>query len=196
MDDGLTFVRTFEAELADTGDGRTVVGRCVPFDVASTVADPPDYQPYEELFRAGAFKDNTKAPNRVLLDFEHEPGIRGALGFGVELEERNDGLHGSFKVLDGNDGDKALALVREKVLTGFSVAFRSRRHLGSVRSGRVERVKVSLDRVALCRSPAHPTAQVLAVRHRVEFRRETFDLELLARLDKLNVPGIDALRVA
>ncbi len=181
-----TLIRTFEAELADDGDGRTVIGRCVPFNVPATVRDPPDFQDYQEVFRAGAFKAATRAPNRVLLDFEHEIGIGGVLGHGLELEERDDGLHGRFRVLDGEDGSKALDLIRVGALTGLSVMFRPLRSLRTP-GGPVERLRVALDRVALCRFPAHPGAEVLEVRTAPPPRPLVFDPALVARLEHFNI---------
>ena len=47
--DETTLTRTFTAELDEDGDGRTIVGRCVPFDTPATVSDPPDFREYQEL---------------------------------------------------------------------------------------------------------------------------------------------------
>jgi HK97 family phage prohead protease len=189
-----TLIRTFEANLDGDGDGRTIIGRCIPFDTPATVSDPPGYEPYQEVFRAGAFKAATRAPNRVFLDFEHELGIGGVLGHGVELEERPDGLYGRFRVLDHSDGDKALTMVRERVLTGLSVMFQPLRSLRSP-GGPVERVRVALDRVSLCRVGAYEDAQVLAVRQRKEPAPLLFDPALIARLEHFNVTIPDTLRV-
>lgn len=174
-------VRTFTAEIASDGDGRTIEGLVIPFDVEQTVSDPPDFQPYRESIARGAFRRAVKAPNRVnerepdpvLLDFEHYGAlthdalgsmgsIAGTLGHATELVEQPDGLHGTFRVLNGPDGDKALELVHEKVLRGFSVAMRP---LKSARiPGGFRRLLVHLDRVSLCRTGAYPESRVLAVR--------------------------------
>jgi HK97 family phage prohead protease len=85
------------------------------------------------------------------------------IGHGAELESQPDALYGRFRVLKGADGDKALELVAEKVLTAASVYF------APIRSARtpngMHRLKVKLDRVALCREGSYPGAEVLAVRH-------------------------------
>lgn len=158
--------RTFEAvELA--ADGRNVELLCAPFDTAATVVDPPPVgngQPFLEEFARGAFAGATKAPNRVLLEFEHfHPGLSGVIGHGSELEERDDALYGRFRVTEHSDGDKALQLIKDGVLTAASVFFAP---LRSARSdtGVMRRLKVHLDRVALCRVGSYPQAQVLAVR--------------------------------
>ena len=84
------------------------------------------------------------------------------MGHGVTLRDTPDGLHGTFRVHENTDGDKALLLIREGLLTGLSleaVAMRSVR-----RGGLVERIKARLDAVALTRRPAYKDARVLAVR--------------------------------
>ena len=85
----------------------------------------------------------------MLLDFEHELGIGGVLGHGVELEERPDGLHGRFRVLDHPDGDEGARLVRDGVLTGFSVMFRPLQVAPAARSAPWSGSRLRLDRVAV-----------------------------------------------
>jgi HK97 family phage prohead protease len=194
----VVLTRTFDAELT-AGDGRTVDVRIAPYNVAATVADPPDFRPYKERFAPGAFERQVSAPDRVRvwLNFEHEQGIRGIVGHGVSLRDGADGLDGSFRVHDNTDGDKTLSLVREGLLTGVSLEFRAlrSRHVGGV----VERVRAHIDRVSLCRTPAYSDARVLAVREAVEAAEPTpivFDVpetapELVERLAAL---GVEPLR--
>lgn len=172
MSERLTLIREID-ELTVAGDGRTLDARIVPYGVSARVADPPDFKPYDEQFEPGAFRAQLTAANRVdvLLNYEHRQGISDVIGRGVELDDRSDGLHGSFRVFDGQDGDKALELVREGVLTGMSaefVALRSR-----VVDGVVRRVDARMRNVALCRpsdsgyggpKAAYAGAGVLAVR--------------------------------
>lgn len=160
--------RTFETELAE-GAGRTVDMRIVPFGERATVADGlggvPRGVPYQEEWMPGVFDKQTKAAHRVLLNFEHQQGMAGILGKGLELRRADDGYHGSFKILPGADGDKALELVREGVLTSASLEAIPARG-GSVRSkaGVIQRVRATLLAVALCRVGAYPGAVVTAVR--------------------------------
>ena len=166
QDERQMLARTFEAIDMET-DGRNLEMLCVPFDVPAMVIDPPpfgDGQPYEEQFARGAFAGAVKAPNRTLLEFEHwHPGLSGIIGHAAELEERPDALYGRFRVTEHTDGDKALALVKDKVLTAASVFFEPIKSARS-ESGAMRRLKVKLDRVALCRVGTWPQAQVLAVR--------------------------------
>jgi hypothetical protein len=88
-------------------------------------------------------------------------------------------------------------MVREKILTGFSVMFRSLRSLRSP-AGQVERLRVHLDRVALCRLSlaAYEESQVLAVRHRPPAPPLLFDPKLVERLEQLSIEVPDTLRVS
>lgn len=162
MDPHDLLVRTFDVEL-EAVEGRTLIGRIVPYNTPATVADPPAYEPYREEWLPGVFDRNERAAHRVLLDFEHEAGIRGVIGRGVDLTERSDGAHAAFKVYENADGDKALEMYHDGVLRAFSV---SALPIKSVRGpgGVVQRVKAHLDRVALCRKGAFAGAEVLAFR--------------------------------
>jgi HK97 family phage prohead protease len=142
--------------------------RVVPYNVPTKVADPPDWMPYQEEFLPGAFQRQLTTPgrDRVWLNVEHEQGFRGAIGKSLKFRDAADGLHGSFGVLENADGDKALELVRTGFLTGISLEFdsvASRRH-----NGVVQRVRAQLDQVSLCRYPAYPGAEVLAMREEPE----------------------------
>lgn len=194
-----TLART--VELTEIGtDGRNVEMLCAPFESAAIVADPPDYIPYEEDFARGAFAGSVKAPNRVLLEFEHfHPGLSGVIGHGAHLEERDDALYGRFRVTEHSDGDKALALIRDGVLTAASVFFNPIKSARQA-SGVMRRLYVKLDRVALCREGAYPEAQVLAVRSAPIVPQAelipAFDPELAARLEAAGLAVPESLRAA
>jgi HK97 family phage prohead protease len=161
--DRVTLARSFESVDIEA-DGRNVFLRCVPYDTRAQVSDPPSYLPYEEEFARGAFASAARAPNRTLLEFEHfHPGLSGILGHGVELEEKDDALYGRFRVTKHPDGDKALELIHEGVLRAASVFFDPIKTARTA-EGVLRRLKVRLDRVALCRVGSYPTAEVLAVR--------------------------------
>jgi uncharacterized protein len=191
-------VRRFETELA-AGDGRTVDMRIVPFGERATVTDGfggvARGVPYQEEWMPGVFDRQLRAANRVLLNFEHQQGIAGVVGHGLQLERRGDGYHGSFRVHDSSDGDKALMLVKEGVLTGASVeAFALKG--GSVRAadGTVQRTRAHLDSVALCRKGAFAGAVVTAIRSEdldtspaTDLLSTPIDPELVARCRHLGI---------
>lgn len=157
--------REVNFEVEAEGDGRTLYTRIVPYNTPVEVADPPFFEPYVESWSPGVFDKQLRAANRVdvLLNFEHEKGIAGIVGRGVELRSQSDGLHGTFRLLTGTDGEKARELVHERVLTGMSLealVIKSERQSDGV----VARTEARLRNVAICRKPAFPGAEVLAVR--------------------------------
>jgi Escherichia/Staphylococcus phage prohead protease len=158
--------RTFAAELT-AGDGRTVDCRIVPYGERIIHNDGlgglPVGQPYTEEWVAGAFSHQLRAANRVLANFEHQQGIAGVVGHGLELRDSPDSLRGSFRIHETADGDKALMLVREGVLGGISLEAIPKKSIRTA-AGIVQRVKAHLRAVALCREPAYSGAVVLAVR--------------------------------
>lgn len=202
-DERLTLVRSYEAEVA-AGDGRTLDLRVIPYNVVAVVADPPDFRPYREAFLPGAFERQAAAPDRVRmwLNFEHDQGLRGIVGHGVELADSRHDLRGSFRVHENPDGDKALQLVGEKLLTGVSVEFHALR--SRIVDGVTQRVRAHIKNVSLCRTPAYAGAEVLAVREQPEPELELHDEPAAAAAamtrdlaDRLAALGIEPmLRIA
>ena len=164
--------REFAAE-ASVGDGRTIDLRMVPYGEPTTVDDGQG--PYLEEFVDGAFDGQMEFAHRVYLNFQHQKDIRSIVGKGMTLESRSDALYGSFRAYEDPDGDKALMLVREGVLTGASIEFKPKKSIRTA-DGVVRRVKAHLDAVALCRVGAYASAAVLAVR---EEPHQIVDEELL-----------------
>lgn len=167
--------REFRAE-ASVGDGRTIDLRMVPFNETALVDDGAGA--YEEEFAPEAFDGQTEHAHRVYMNFQHEKGIRSIVGKGVTMERRDDALYGSFRAFEDADGDKALTLVREGVLTGASIEFLPQKSVRTA-AGVVRRVKAHLDAVALCRVGAYPSAAVLAVREQELEQEQILDAEVL-----------------
>jgi len=161
--DDLVIARTFEPEL-ELGDGRTIVGRLVPYGVPATVADG-DGVPYREQIAAGAFARAVRAPHRFLLDYEHRAGLLDQIGRAVGLDDQADGLYGTFRAFDGAVGDQGLELIRSGAATGLSVLARiPARGSRTLDDGTIERTRAILESVALTAAPAYDGAGVLAVR--------------------------------
>jgi HK97 family phage prohead protease len=160
---GQLIKREFAAELTPTGDGRTLDLRIVPHGVTARVSDDGGRTFYDEEWVRGVFRNKDNSPKRTLMNVEHERGFSGVVGRGTAFSDSNDGFDGSFRILGGPDGDKALELVNEGVLTGVSVEaipIKSQR----TAEGVVRRLAAKLVNVSLCRNPAFADAQVLAVR--------------------------------
>ncbi len=183
--------REFQAE-ASVGDGRTIDLRMVPYGEPAMVNDGQG--DYMEEFADTAFDGQTEHAHRVYLNFQHEKGIRSIVGKGVTLESRADALYGSFRAFEDADGDKALMLVREGVLTSASIEFKPKKSVRTA-EGVIRRLVAHLDAVALCRVGAYPGAGVLAVREQAE-DEQILDAELLPapidpeRVERLRAKGI------
>jgi hypothetical protein len=167
---------------------RTVTGIVAPYDeVTYLVADPDG-----ERIRRGAF-------NRS-IGYHHDPERRGGpgvplfrdhnhsvkVGRSVGFEEEPGGLVGTFKVLDGPEGDKLMDHLRYGNVDSFSVGFQpidapiGKDGVREIREARL----VEVSAVAL---PAYGGARVLAVRLGGDLER------LLAPLPPPPVVNLDPL---
>ena len=153
-------LRSFGNELhvRDEGDGRTLTGLCVPYDVEVRIGR------YVESFAAGAF-DGTD-PAQVPLTATHpRDGATLPIGRALALRDLPDGLWGDFRVSKTSAGDDVLELVRDGAVTGLSVGFVPVTDRGIEAGGRVVRERATLDHVAVVRVPAYTTARIAALRH-------------------------------
>jgi HK97 family phage prohead protease len=159
-------------ELRDGGDGRTLLGRAVPYGV---IGQLPKYQ---ERFLPGVFSRQVGSQQfgQIKLYDAHTQRLDGRhpIGKTVNLSEQQDGLYGEWRVHDTSAGNDALQLVKAGEVTGLSVGFRAQGG-GSRRAddGVIDRISAHLDHVALTHEPVYSEAQVLSVR----------SAETLARLD-------------
>jgi phage head maturation protease len=136
---------------------RLVELRIMPWNV---VAETPEGR---ERFRRGAFRGT--APGDVTLEaigpHGAQPGVQLA-GRGVELDDRDDGEYGTFRVSRTRAGDELLELARDGVYRAASAVF------APVQSrsvdGVTERQSARLIRVGIVERGAYPGAAVLAVR--------------------------------
>lgn len=188
--------RTFAGELS-AGDGRTIDVRIVPYGVAAEVSDD-GRTTYREMWMPGAFADQVRGANagrarHIHVNFRHGQTISDVIGHGLTLREERDAFYGSFRILDGNDGDKALDLVRAEALSGVSLEAFPKKTVRSA-DGIVQRVKGHLVNIALTPRGAFQEAAVLALReHELAaervVERETFDLdaETVARMRRAGI---------
>jgi HK97 family phage prohead protease len=200
-------VRTFAVE-SQSLDGRNLHVRVVPFDEVATVADPPDFKPYQEQFMPGVFDRNEKAPNRIRLRTDHNaindrtgerrPGVTGIVGRGVSLREANGGYEAEFRFLDTAEADTARALVADGGYDGVSAEFVPIRTQRS-KAGIMQRMKAHLDSVALAIGPAYSKAEILALREEVIVDEELVpppvNQDLLDRCQALGIDLPDGMAV-
>jgi HK97 family phage prohead protease len=159
----LTREFTSALHVRDDGDGRTLHGPVLPWNVPARVLDAGRL--VTETFTRGAL-DGTD-PARVPLTATH-PRDAGTLPIGVTLsiEDRADAAWGEWRVSDTMLGNEVLALARDGVPLGLSVGFAevpggSR---WSADRQRVTRTRALLDHIAVVRVPAYAGAGVVGVR--------------------------------
>ena len=186
-------VRSFETVAVEV-EGRTVDVRVVPFGEVARVADPPNFDPYDEEWMPGCFDHQAKAANRIHANYEHIQGITNVVGHGVSLRAESDGYHLTSTIHRTNAGDTTLELLNAGALPCVSLEARPVRN---VRSGNVmQRVKANLRGFAFCRQGAFVGAQVLAVRTDEDEPEQTLDAALIPapidpeRVARLRAQGI------
>lgn len=155
-------VRRFTATVEVESDGRTILGRCAPYDVVTDVEDGGAV--YREVIRHGAFRKAAKAPNRVPLVFEHRTDLGNEIGRATELREDADGLYGVFRAHSSMLGDHGLEIIRSGAVTGLSIAAVLHPAGSRLVDGVVERRLLLLDHVAVTAIPAYPGAEITAIR--------------------------------
>ena len=151
-----------DLEVRAEGDGRTICGICVPYNVEQRI-----HAGLTEVFLPGAFDTVTRAAHRVKLLMGHDSkGL--PLGRATTLREDSNGLYGEFRVSKTDIGDQALELIRDGVLTNLSVGFQPLKD-NRRKDGIVERVKAHLAEVSLVTFGAYgEKAAVAAVREVIE----------------------------
>lgn len=188
--------RSFAAEMT-AGDGRTLDVRIVPYGVAAEVSDDGRTR-YREMWMPGAFSDQVRGAqagraSHVHVNFRHGQTFGDVIGHGLDLVEREDAFYGSFKILDGPDGDKALELVRAGALSKVSLEAFAKKTVRSA-EGIVQRVKGHLVNIALTPQGAFDDAAVLAIREEIvaaeaeeEIASLDMDAETVARLQRAGI---------
>jgi HK97 family phage prohead protease len=163
-------------EAAVAVEGRTVDVRVVPFDTVATVADPPNFVPYQEEFLRGCFDHQLNAANRIRANVDHEKGIANVVGHGVSLREESDGYHLTATIHKTAAGDTTLELLRAGALPGVSAEFYEAKNVR--RGGVMQRAKAHLFAFAFAAKGAYRGADVLALRAEEQEEPQTLDAEL------------------
>ena len=158
-DDLLTGAAHDAPVLMRSESERLVELRVVPWGVVGNTTEGP------ELFHRGAFRGVKPADVALEAIGPHgmDAGVRLA-GRAVELEDRDDGLYGTFRVSRTVAGDELLELARDGVYRAASAVFEPIAESTRVVRGITERSRARLRRVGIVESGAYPGAAVLAVR--------------------------------
>jgi HK97 family phage prohead protease len=149
--------------LRDDGDGRTLHGPVLPWNVEARVLDRGRI--VTEVFERGALVDVDPARVPLMRTHPRDPGTL-PIGVTVELEDRADAAWWAGRVSATTLGDEVLALARDGVPLSLSIGFAevpggSR---WSADRKRVTRTRAALDHVAVVRVGAYAGAGVVGVR--------------------------------
>lgn len=136
--------RSFEMllEYRASGDGRTITGIAVPYDVEQRINSN-----LTEVFRKGAFADVVRAPFRVKLLRGHDAKAL-PLGRATMLKETDDGLYAEMRVSNTAAGDEVLELVKDGALDHLSIGFMPLKNRKRD-DGVIERIKAHLAEISL-----------------------------------------------
>ncbi|WP_406306256.1 HK97 family phage prohead protease [Streptomyces sp. NBC_00885] len=140
--------------------GRTVYGTAVPYGQIAEIQEGG--RVFRERFEYGSFARTIKLRGDKVRLFTGHQHQRLPIGRASELTEMRDGLHVSFLVSDTTEGNEALTLVRDGVVSSFSVGIKpiSERMDGDV----LVRTEVALYEVSLVGMPAYEGAAIAGVR--------------------------------
>ena len=150
----------FRSAQLTSGDGRTIFGVAVPYNVTSVVRDG-GYS-YKERVEPGACgRSIRERGSKIRLFTQHDRG-KLPIGKATELTEKLDGLHAAFEAANTRDGDDALELVKTGVVDSFSIGFKG---VQERRDGDVTvRTEIALMEVSLVAFPAFEGAAIQGVR--------------------------------
>lgn len=131
-----------DLEVRSAGDGRTVHGIAVPWEVPQQIDTG-----LTEQWAPGAFNHQLSAARRVRFAREHVD-LGGAL-IGATQLMRNDasGLYVELRASKTVIGDETLELIKDGALPHLSIGFRER-HNRRLPSGATERVTADLFEIA------------------------------------------------
>lgn len=160
-------------EVSDVDEAKgVVVGRLFPFSERAHIREVMDGElfDYDEQFLPGCtlrlrqLISRGLDPQFITYQLGHDaPGIDGRLGYGLSLEERDDGAYAQLQLYRNRSNYE---LVRELVSTshrGMSVQFSDQ--VAPVVDGRlVSRRQVNIHHVAAVEVPAYATAGVVSMR--------------------------------
>ena len=172
------------ADLEIRGDGRSIYGLAVPYNVSTRISSRLEGQ-FDETFRPGAFARTIRERSaKVRLHVLHDQTTRLPIGRATELREDPAGLVGEFRVSKTAAGDEVLELVRDGALDGLSIGFRPIRDRWSKGRQSVERLEVALSEVSVVASPAYADARIVGVRAATPYIPAGEAVERLAALWK------------
>jgi phage head maturation protease len=169
-----SFIRSAEFQLRD--DGRTLEGCIVPYNEPADVVDMTDdgelvryreqFLPHSLYNMAQGFQARSGKGMNVPLLIDHEESMERLVGFATNIESRDDGAYGTFRLYDDANIVKVRSILSESH-TGLSVKFRDIREPKLI-DEIVSRVQVYVAHVAATPIPAYAGAAIGSIRNNGE----------------------------
>lgn len=172
----MRLVRAFNLggfQLSDEdADGRTVVGRIVPYNEVAHVVEPDEsgkIVEYDEAFPPASLTKMMQGAGArgndyrfIRFTLDHEPSFDHRIGFATGLESRDDGAWATFRLYESNDLPKVRSMLTESH-TGLSVEFFATRSR-TRDDGVIERLGAHIHTVTATPSPMYAGATIAAMR--------------------------------
>jgi HK97 family phage prohead protease len=186
-----------EVIVREEGDGRTLVGIVVPWDVATPVDSSgrfamPNGTAWESFQRGALDKTLAEARKGIPMFGGRHPkssATEKAAAVLTRSEALDDGQVAEFRLLRTYEGDEALENAQARLWTGFSLGYAPvpGRTVEGTLAGRkhFRRQEVRVDHVAFLRNPAYENAELLAMRQELEAADPSAAIRARARLRKL-----------
>jgi HK97 family phage prohead protease len=153
-DDMLTMTTQVDQQFRVDLSSRTISGLAVPYGGARAFHDGQQFEFSKGTIRVPA------DPTRVKLFVNHDSNR--AVGYATSLEDTDDGLRATFKVVESPAGDEALLYADQHVWDGLSAGFRQGSKFRA-KDGVQFAVDAPLGEISVCPSPAFDDARVSAV---------------------------------
>jgi HK97 family phage prohead protease len=157
-----THIRSWtpDLEVRSDGDGRTVSGIAVPYNLPQRINES-----LTEVFLPGAFRAQMRAAHRVKFSREHLRFGGTLIGRLELMRDDAKGLYVEARVATTEAGDETLELVKAGALDELSIGFAERQSRRRP-DGVVERRTAHLAEVSVVLAGAYGQgARVQAVRH-------------------------------
>jgi hypothetical protein len=142
-------------------------GRFLPFAEQALVADP-GVVPYHEVFMPGCMTRMCQVARQrgnagfIGLDLDHSEQFDHRIGYAREIEQRDDGGYGVFRLYEGAQLEKVRSMLAESH-TGLSVNFHDVAKPRLI-EGVTQRTQIHVVSVAATPMPSYAGAKVLSLR--------------------------------
>lgn len=163
--EGRVVAATMEIRDVETSTGRInrLSGRAVPYNEVARLGW------YDELIDPGAFtKSIREAANGLpLMLFHNAESLDSIIGKAESWDERDDGLHGVWKLTDADAAQRAARMARDGVLGYLSIGFQPIRSSSTFDDDdnlTITRHEARLLETSLVPTPAYQSATVTKVR--------------------------------